>query len=144
MANENIKDFTMQWIMFGLLFFCMITFAITFVAYNNPISLGDGQGIFESSQNSSLNRLVSVQNSSDLLLNITSETNPEISDLGSRDSVATAYGTAGVGKGFFTSARVFFGWVLTGTAGQILISVFIGMIGLISLYWITKAIRNGL
>ena len=143
MANENLKEFSIQWILFGLLFFCLISFAISFSFYNNPNALGDSENVFESSQQAIGLKLIATEDSANLLLNITSETNPEVSDLGSRDSVATSYGTTGSAKGFFETTKIFMGWVLTGTSGQILISVFTGMFGLTALFFIIKSIRQG-
>ena len=143
MADDNLKDFSVNWIMFGLLFFCLITFAVSFMYYNNPIGLGDSQDVFDNAASGVQGNLVSLPDDSDTLLNITAKTNPEVSDLGSRDSIATSYGITGVSQGFFTKTKIFMGWVLTGTAGQILIGVFSGLFGLLSIYFITKWIRAG-
>lgn len=144
MADTNIKDFSVNWVLFGLLFFCLLTFAITFIFDNNPGGLGDSQSMFDDTASSMSGRLLNLPGDADVLLNITSETNPEISDLGSRDSVATSYGTMGTAKGFLESSKIFMGWVLTGTAGELLVTVFGGLFGLVSLYWIIKYIRNGI
>lgn len=143
MANENLKDFSISWILFGLLLFCLLSFAISFTFYNNPNALGDSNSIFESSQQAIGTNLIATEDSSNLLLNITAETNPEVSDLGSRDSVATSYGTTGSAKSFFETSKIFMGWILTGTSGQILIAVFTGMFGLTALFFIIKSIRQG-
>jgi len=37
----------------------------------------------------------------------------------------------------------FMGWIITGTAGKMLVSIFLGMFGLMALYFITKWIRQG-
>jgi len=111
---------------------------------NNPGSLGDAGdnlGRYQSDINSNLYQ---VEDDSDILLNITSENNPEVSDLGSKDSVATSFGIMGSAKTFLDSSKLFMGWIFTGTAGQMLVAVFVGMFGLLSLYFITKWIRNGL
>ena len=143
MADENLKDFSVNWILFGLLFFSLLTYSISFMFYNNPLGFGDSESMFSDSSDSINSELISVSNSSNSLLNISAETNPENSFLGSRDSVATSYGVAGTGKGFFESSKIFMGWVLTGTTGEILIAVFSGIIGFLSLYFITKWIRAG-
>ena len=87
--------------------------------------------------------LISVEEDSNVLLNISSQTDPEVSDLGSKDSVATAYGISGNSKGFWESTKIFMGWILTGTLGQILAAVFGGLLGIGLLYFITKWIRAG-
>lgn len=144
MADTNIKDFSVNWVLFGFLFFCLLTFAINFMFENNPNGFGDSKSMFDDTASSMQGRLLRLPNNTNRLLNITSETNPEISDLGSRDSVATSYGTMGTAKGFFQSSKIFMGWVLTGTAGELLVTVFGGLFGLVAAYWIVKYIRNGI
>lgn len=143
MADENLKDFTINWALLGLLFFCLLTFTISFMLANNPTGLGDTEDIFDNSVSSTETNLISLSGNSNSLLNITSETNPEISDLGSRDSVATAYGSMGSSKGFFESIKIFMSWILTGTSGQLLIGVFGGLFGFVALFFIIKNIRQG-
>jgi len=46
MANDNIKDFTIQWIFFGLLFFSLLSFAVIFVANNNADAFGSSANKF--------------------------------------------------------------------------------------------------
>lgn len=144
MAVTNLKEWTIEWVLFGLLFFCLLTFAITFMFYNNPTGLGDSEVFFNESVTNIQRNLIALPEDSDALLNITSLTNPEASFLGSRDSIATTYGMTGTSRGFLTRTKVFMGWILTGTSGQILIAVFGGLFGLASLYWIIKWIRNGI
>jgi len=143
MADQNLKDFSVSWALFGLLFFCLLTFTISFMFYNNPIGLGDSQDIFTNAQSSVQGNLVRLPNQTNVLLNVTSVTNPEDGYLGSRDSVATSYGITGTGKGFLESTKIFISWVFTGDSGVLLLSVFGGLFGLVSLYYITKWIRNG-
>lgn len=144
MADENLKDFAISWIEMGLLFFCLLSFAISFIYYNNPTGLGDSEGIFEDTLSSLESNLISVTNDSNALLNITSETNPEVSQLGSRDSVATSYGMMGNSKGFFESSKIFIAWIFTGAVGQLLLAVFGGLFGFVALYFIIKFVRNGI
>lgn len=144
MAADNLKEFGIEWVLIGLLLFCLLSFAITFMYYNNPDGLGDSSSILNGSKNDIQTNLVSVPDDSDKLLNITSFTDPEASYLGSRDSIATSYGITGVGKGFFTKMKILIAWTLSGAAGQLLIGVFGGLFGLASLYFIVKWIRNGI
>jgi len=141
MANNNLGDFTIQWVFFGLLFFSMLSFAVIFVANNNEDAFGTSQSKFDTSSLQS--NLISTNNNIEPLLNITSESNPEISDLGSRDSVAVSYGLKGSSMGFIQSAQMFMGWVFTGTSGAVIISTFVGLFSIASLYFITKWIRQG-
>lgn len=145
MAEENLKEFTINWIVFGLLAFCLISFTISFMYNNNPSGMGDNaNSIFNLTQEGISTKLYQVPDDADVVLNITSNTNPEVGDLGSRDSVASAYSSTGSGKGFFESIRIFMAWVLVGEIGQMLISVFAGIVGFVSFYYIVKFIRNGI
>ncbi len=145
MAEDNIKEFTINWIIVGLLMFSLISFTLTFMYNNNPLGLdSDSQEILGSSQSSISTRLYKTPNDADKVLNITATTNPEVGELGSRDSVATAYSLAGTGKGFFESLKLFISWIIVGDMGKMLLAVFGGIIGASAGYYIFKYIRNGI
>ena len=145
MSDENLKDFGASWIQYGIVLFCLITFAALFFASNNPIGLGDDAstqlGITADNLSTAIYQL---PEDSDGLLNISADTDPTEGYLGSRDSVATSYGIMGMGKVFWTSSKTLISWVFSGAVGQMLLVVFGGLFGLVSIYWITKWIRNGL
>ena len=142
--EENLKDFTVNWAIFGLLFFCLMAFAINFMYDNNPIGLDDGSGdIFESIEESLNNNLYEIEPSSDKILNITSTTNPEASYLGSRDSVGISYEGYGTGRSFWQSAKPMITWIFSGAIGVMLITVLGGLIGFLGTYFIVKLIRQG-
>ncbi len=145
MADQNIKQFTISWILFGLLFFSLIIFAITFMANNNPAGngLGDAQSIFLNVNATLSGRLLKMPDEGNTLLNITSKTNPEVSFLGSRDSTASAYSLFGNGKGFFESSKIWIKWIFSGFIGDLLLAVFGGLLSIAGLYWIFKYIRTG-
>ena len=144
MAEDNLKDFTINWAIFGLLFFCLMGFAISFMANNNPIGLNDGSSDILSSTYSSMNgSLYEVETDSNELLNITAGTNPEASYLGSRDQVGTSYGTYGTGRSFWSSSKQMIQWIFTGEVGKILITTLGGLIAFLGVYFITKWIRVG-
>ena len=143
MGTSNLKDFGIQWIILGLLAFSLLTFAMTFTINNNPIGLGDTGDKFQITELNFHDNLITTENSSNSLLNISAQNDPEVSDLGSKDSVAASYGIMGVAKTFLSSLKLFMGWIFSGANGQILTSVFAGMFGIVSLYYITKWIRSG-
>lgn len=143
MAADDLNSFTMQGVVGGLLLVCLLSFAIGFMYLNNPTGLGDTSVILESTYESSSNRLTESPQDADALLNITSNTNPEVSDLGSRDSVATSYSAVGTAKGSFEAAKDLISWVFTGTTGKILLGTITGIIGLLSYFFIYKHIRQG-
>lgn len=115
------------------------------MASNNPIGLGDDAttqlGITSDNLSSAIYQL---PDDSDALLNISADTDPTEGYLGSRDSVATTYGIMDMGRVFFTSSKTLISWVFGGVVGQALLAILGGLFGLVSLYWITKWIRNGL
>lgn len=143
MADDSIKKFTITWILFGVLFFALLSFAITFMFNNNPTGLGDAGEVFGTTAQGLSSKLFEVPPDSNALLNITAKTNPEESFLGSRDSVATSYGLTDTGQGFFESSKIFMSWVFTGTAGKMLVAVFGGLFSIVALYFIIKFIRTG-
>lgn len=143
MPVDNLKDFSYQWIMFGLLFTCLIGFSITFVYNNNANALGDSGTIYEELGNNMTSNLVSVEGTGNSFMNVTSFTDPEASYLGSRDSTATAYGITGSSKSFFSTAKIFIAWVFSGSIGEMLVVVFGGMFTFGALYFITKWFRIG-
>jgi hypothetical protein len=144
MAEDTIKGFTVHWIMFGLLFTCLLSFAISFMYANNPIGLTDGAGnAIDGSYTEARSTLYEAQGDANELLNLTAETNPEVSYLGSRDSVATSYSLIGSAKKNYNSAKSMIGWVFSGDIGKLLLSVFGGLIGTLGLYYGIKLMRTG-
>ena len=144
MAEDNLKDFTVNWVITGLLLTCLITFAITFMFNNNPIGLGDDADYILNQTYTGINtKLLEVDTNANELLNITANTNPEVSQLGSRDSVGSSYGYKSVGTGFWSSMKQLIAWIFVGDVGKMLITVFGGLLGLIGGYFIIKYIRQG-
>ena len=143
MADSNIKEFTVTWTLFGLLFICLIGFAVSFMFNNNLEGLGDTSNFFEDSQTGLEKNLIELPGSGDELLNITAKTNPEESFLGSRDSVATTYSLIGTSRGFLDSSKILLSWIFSGTVGKMLLAVFGGLFSIAGLYWIVKLVRTG-
>jgi len=141
MADDNLKDFSVQWVFFGLLFFCLLSFAVMFVANNNATAFGDSSGKFDASKLQG--NLTGTPVKIDALLNISAESDPEVSDLGSKDSVAASYGLKGTSTGFIQSTQMFMSWIFPGTGGTVFISVLVTITGLLAFYFITKWIRVG-
>lgn len=144
MTEDNLKDFTINWIITGLLTTCLLMFAITFMYSNNPTGLDkDGTNfIFNSTKTNVSNKLISLDKDSDLTLNITAETDPEKSNLGSRESVASAYETYEDGKSFWKNSIILLKWVFVGDIGEILIGTIGGIIGFIGMYYIYRFIKG--
>jgi len=144
MGDESLKDFTINWMVGGLLMFCLLTFAISFVFNNNTDALNDGTGdIFDSSNTDISTKLYASSEDSNTLLNVTSNTNPEISQLGSRDSVAVSFRAKGSGTSYWESSKSLLSWVFSGTSGKLLLGVFGGIIGFLAIFFVWRFIRNG-
>lgn len=145
MADDNLKDFGTGWVQLGVVLFCLITFATLFMVSNNPLGLGEEAsaqlGITENNLSSAIFQL---PEDSDLVLNITANTNPTEGYLGSRDSVATSYSIMDMAQGFFTSSKTLISWIFGGDVGKMLLVIFGGLFGVFSFYYIVKIIRNGI
>jgi hypothetical protein len=144
MATDNLKDFALQGVVGGLLLVCLLSFAIAFMYTNNPTGLGDTGTQINSVYENSSNFLIESPESADILLNITSNTNPEVSQLGSRDVVSTSYSAYGSPKQSFESAKLLISWVFTETRGKLLLGVLGGIIGLLGYFYIVKHIKQGI
>lgn len=145
MGEEGIKDFTINWILGGLLMFCLLTFATMFIYNNNSMALNDGtEDIFNEVQNLNYNKLTSVSENSNELSNMTSNTNPEVSDLGSRDSVAFSFKTKESSLTYWENSKKLILWVFSGDSGKIILGTVGGMLGFLVLFYIWRFIRNGL
>jgi hypothetical protein len=143
MADENLKDFTITWMTGGLLMFCLLAFAITFIFNNNPSALDDGTGdIFSKGYNNMSTNIYKSPEDSNTLLNITSNTNPEISQLGSRDSVAVSFSTKGTATSYFEQSKLLLSWVFVGTTGKILLGTLGGMVGFLAMFYIWRFVRG--
>lgn len=128
----------------GLLFISLIGFSVSFMVNNNPDGLGDdANAIFGSTYNNYSSRLTNSPEDSNTLLNITAQTNPEVSDLGSRDSVASAYEAKVSATQYWDASKQLISWIFSGDIGKMLLSVFGGIIGFLSFYYIYKFIRQG-
>ena len=145
MGDESLKDFTVNWMVGGLLLFCLLAFAISFAYNNNPDALNDGTGdVFDSSNTDISTKLYASSEDSNTLLNITANTNPEVSDLGSRDSVAASFGAKGSGTSYWESSKSLLSWVFSGTSGKLLLGTIGGIIGILSMFFIWRFVRNGI
>ena len=144
MAVDNLKDFGVMFILAGFLFMALLYFATGFTDKNNPDALGLIDSKFDDFKGEFQSTLVNTEAEGNELLNISAESDPEVSLLGSRDSVATSYGIAGNSGGFFDKIKLCFEWVIPGSNGVIIMSVLGGIFAFLLVYFITKWIRNGI
>jgi len=143
MPEDSIKDFTINWIVIGLLTFSLVTFAVSFMHNNNSGGLGEAGGKFDNVSSGLETKLLQSSSDANVALNITASTNPEASQLGSRDSVSTAFEMKNTGTGIFETTKTFISWVLVGDAGEMLLSVLGGILVFLLVYFIYKFIRTG-
>lgn len=144
MAEDGIKDFTINWVLGGFLMFCLLTFSISFMYNNNPTGLDDGTGdVFDSAYSDKSSSLTALAESSDSILNVTANTNPETSELGSRDSVSVAFDSKRTASENFKDSKKLISWVFSGTSGTVLLGVISGIVGFLSVFYIWRFIRNG-
>ena len=144
MAVNDLKDFSSQGLVGGLLMICLLTFAISFMAANNGDGFGsDVDSVLGGVDAQLETRLLESPSDSDTLLNITANTNPEAGDLGSRDSVATSYEAVGSTRRYYEAAKDLIGWVFTGETGKMLLAVIGALIGFLALFFTVKFIRQG-
>lgn len=141
MADENIKDFAVNWVLFGFLFFSLLTFTIIFVSHNNSIALGDSEQNFQSAKSDIEGSLVEVEDNINSNINTSAVLSSEETTLGTQAAASTSYGLFSTGKNFWQNSKVFMGWVFSGLMGQILIAVFGGIIGIAGTYYVIRLIR---
>lgn len=144
MTEDNLKDFTINWIITGLLTTCLLMFAITFMYSNNPTGLDkDGTGnIFNSSKTNLTSKLIRMEKEFDSVLNLSAEMDPEKSQLGSRESVPSSFSIFRSGKSIWTQSISLFSWVFQGDVGKIVVGTIGGIIGLLGIYYISKFVRG--
>jgi hypothetical protein len=143
MAVNDLNSFTIQGVLGSFLLICLLSFAVLFMIANNEDGLSDTGTVLEYVYENSSSILLETEDNADVLLNITSNTDPEISNLGSRDSVSTSYNAYGTAKSGFESAKDLIWWAFTGDTGKMFLGVFGGIIGLLAYFFIYKHIRQG-
>lgn len=142
MADENIKDVSVNLVLMGFLFFCLVTFVLTFVYNNNPDALGDYGSNFEDSASDVQTSLTEIETDVNENLNSSAELSSNEEGLGIQASASSSYSIFGSGKNFWTTIKPFIAWVFSGAIGQILIGVLGGILGLVGSYYIIRLIRG--
>ncbi len=114
MADEDLKEEVITYILLGILAFFLISFVLYVIANNNPNAISPSY-IKELNDTKTSVRMSFINSSAtaDKVLNSTSYTNPEASYLGSKDQVATAYDTMGTGKSSWTNIKKLLGIVFS-------------------------------
>jgi hypothetical protein len=142
MAEDNIKDFTVTWILAGVIIFALLTFALTFVYNNNPSALGENEEQITILKGNFSNSLQEVEGESNTQFNTSAQLNSEDTVIGTASASSTSYGFAGTGQSKWTIIKQMIAWVFAGTFGQILIRILSGLFGIVALYYVIKLIRS--
>jgi len=144
MPQDNVKEFTVEWVIFGMLFTCLVSFAVAFMFSNNPVGFDDGtNSILNSAETEATSNLFELPNNSDSILNVTAQTNPETGFLGSRDSVSTSFSASEESRASWRAIMPLISWTFSGEIGKMLLAVFSGLLGYLIFYFAYKFIRQG-
>jgi hypothetical protein len=143
MAQQNLKDFVVTYVLLGVLMFGLVTFTIYFIGNNNPAAITSEYGDILNVTSQDLTvRLVETNAAAEEVSNSTRSTNPEASFLGSRDQVASAYKMAGSSKYLWESSKPLTSVVL-GENATIILLIFSGIIVFVFVFRIFRFIRIG-
>lgn len=142
MTEDNIKDFTLTWVLTAVLVFALITFALIFTFNNNPSALGESEEQMEVLQVSFSNSLQEIEGDMDQEFNISAELNSEDTSVGTASASSTSYTLTGTGQSKWTIMKQMMAWIFAGTFGQIVIKIISGIFGLVALYYLIKLIRS--
>ena len=139
---DNIKDFTVTWILTGVLVFALLTFALIFVYNNNPTALGENEEQIEILEGDFSNSLQEIEQDMDIKMNSSAKLNSEDTVLGTASASSTSYGFMGTAQSKVTIMKRMIAWIFAGTFGQILAKILSGLVGLVGLYYIVVFIRR--
>lgn len=142
MVEDNIKDFTLTWILAGVLIFALLTFALIFTYNNNPSALGENEQQIVVLKGNFSNSLQEVEGDMNTEFNTSAELNSEDTSVGTASASSTSYNFAGTGQSKWTIIKQMIAWIFAGTFGQIVIKIISGIFGLVALYYVIKLIRS--
>lgn len=142
MTEDNIKDFTLTWILAGVLIFSLLTFALIFVFNNNPSALGENEDQITILNGNFSSSLTEVEGDMNTEFNTSAQLNSEDTAVGTASASSTSYNFAGTGQSKWTIIKQMIAWIFAGTFGQILIKIISGIFGLVALYYVIKLIRS--
>lgn len=142
MADQNIKDFTTSWITFGVLFFCLITFAGVFMANNNPSGLGSVQNNFDNYSGGLKPKLIQVEAAANDEMNASASVQSQNQATGGIIAASNSYGFWGSSQKMFKETKQLVQFMFVGEAGRMIVAVFFGLAGFIALYFIFKLGRS--
>ncbi len=139
MANQNLKDFTTNWVLLGLLAFALLSFALGFTSVNNPNAFGSASGVFTNTSNQLNSNLLQVPSAANNVSNVSAITQSLDTSGSAAISASTSYNFLGTGKLFWKSLINLISFVFSGTIGHILIGVLGGLVLYEAIYWIVTA-----
>jgi len=142
MAEDNIKDFTITWVLTGVLIFSLLTFALIFTFSNNPSALGENEQQITIIKGNLSGSLQEVTNSTNTNFNTSAQLNSKDTSVGTASASSTSYNFAGTGQSKWDIIKQMIAWVFAGTFGQLLIKMLSGLFALAALYYVIKLIRS--
>lgn len=142
MTEDNIKDFTLTWILTGVLIFALLTFALIFAYNNNPSALGENEQQIIILKGNFSNSLQEIEGDMNTEFNTSAELNSEDNSVGTASASSTSYNFAGTGQSKWTIIKQMIAWIFAGDFGQMVIKIISGIFGLVALYYAIKLIRG--
>ena len=142
MADQNIKDFTVNWILFGVLFFSLMFFSLSFVFNNNSDALGEYKANYDIYSANISSNLLELEGDSNEQINISAIIESEDLELGSRVAASNSYGFMSSARNYWSGTKEFTALMFEGTAGQIITGVFSGLFLIIALFFIFRLGRT--
>jgi len=142
MVEDNIKDFTISWVLSAVLIFALLTFALIFTYNNNPSALGENEEQILVLKGNFSNSLQEIEGDMNTEFNTSAELNSEDTSVGTASASSTSYNFAGTGQSKWTLIKQMMAWIFAGTFGQIIIGIISGLFGLTALYYVIKLIRS--
>jgi hypothetical protein len=142
MASEDLKKFAITWILFGTLALCLIITALSLFENNNSNALtGKYKDLLNNTKDDLQIKIYDVDTQGKESFNTSSYTNPEISQLGSKDQVATAFNMMGSSTSMWNSAKSMIGIIIADN--PIILVIFGSIILFTAIFLIVKFIRIG-
>lgn len=142
MAEDNIKDFAINFILAGVILMGLLTYTFLFTYNNNPNALGQNAEQLNIINNNFSNSLTEIEISTNIQFNTSAQLNSQDSILGSSSASSTSYGFMGQTQDTWTIMKTMIAWAFAGTFGQLLIKILGGLISLAGLYYVIKLIRS--
>lgn len=142
MADDNIKDFTLKWVLAGVLVFSLLTFALVFVYNNNSSALGENEEQLRIITSNFSESLVEIEENIDVQMNSSAQLSSEDTSVGSTSASSTSYNLFGETQSSWTNFKIMLAWIFAGSFGTIVAVILGGILGITGLYYVIKLLRS--